>query len=266
MASPNPLDSRFRGNDGVRIGSNSAIIASLRLRAFALNFLCQHALASSERNRLTLGFIAVGIHSSARHEGAEDGEDGVAGSGKAVGSHIVVDAPVGTAGGVSVGGAGAPVGTTAIGSDAGAAVGWASSQATDAMAERRRDDCERWFQGGFRRPLSVAKSLFESRQNLRSPSRSAQRLQFDRAKLSIAACDKLSLHRNGWSQHDHSPKPSLDLSRQRGRGQARPASADPRLFVRNGAGRACGRRPPARSRSTRSPEPEPRAWRRRGAG
>ena len=47
MASPNPLDSRFRGNDGVEIGSNSAIIASLRplrLRAFASNSLCQHAL------------------------------------------------------------------------------------------------------------------------------------------------------------------------------------------------------------------------------
>ena len=44
---PNPLDSRFRGNDGVKIGSNSAIIASLRplrLRAFASNSLCQHAL------------------------------------------------------------------------------------------------------------------------------------------------------------------------------------------------------------------------------
>ena len=45
---PNPLDSRFRGNDGAKIGSNSAIIASLRplrLRAFASNSLCQHALA-----------------------------------------------------------------------------------------------------------------------------------------------------------------------------------------------------------------------------
>ena len=38
----NPLDSRFRGNDGVKIGNNSAIIASLRplrLRAFASNFV-----------------------------------------------------------------------------------------------------------------------------------------------------------------------------------------------------------------------------------
>ena len=53
-ASPNPLDSRFRGNDGVESGNdgvkienNSAIIASLRplrLRAFASNSLCQHAL------------------------------------------------------------------------------------------------------------------------------------------------------------------------------------------------------------------------------
>ena len=54
MASPNPLDSRFRGNDGVKIGSNSAIIASLRplrLRAFASNSLCQHALALSHKGR-----------------------------------------------------------------------------------------------------------------------------------------------------------------------------------------------------------------------
>ena len=79
---------------------------------------------------------AVGIHSSARDEGAEDGEDGVVGSGKAVGSHAVVGAPVGSGAGVmagtAVGVAGAPVGTTAIG--AGVAGGWASSQAMDAMA------------------------------------------------------------------------------------------------------------------------------------
>ena len=44
-AIPNPLDSRFRGNDGVKIGTNSATTASLRLRAFALNSLRQHTLA-----------------------------------------------------------------------------------------------------------------------------------------------------------------------------------------------------------------------------
>ena len=38
------LYSRFRGNDGGEIGNNGAIIASLRLRAFASNFLCQHVL------------------------------------------------------------------------------------------------------------------------------------------------------------------------------------------------------------------------------
>ena len=46
----NPRHSRFRGNDGVKIGNNNAIIASLRplrLRAIASNFLCQHALASA---------------------------------------------------------------------------------------------------------------------------------------------------------------------------------------------------------------------------
>ena len=83
---------------------------------------------------------AVGIHSSACDEGAEDGEDGVVGSGKAVGSHAVVGAPVGsgagvmagTAVGVSIGGVGAPVGPAAIG--AVGAGGWALSQATDAMA------------------------------------------------------------------------------------------------------------------------------------
>ena len=88
---------------------------------------------------------AVGIHSSACHEGAEDGADGVVGSGKAVGSHIAVGSLVGTAVGVAVGGAGvlvgtavggagAPVGTTAIDPDAGEDCGSASSQATDAMA------------------------------------------------------------------------------------------------------------------------------------
>ena len=46
---PDTLDSRFRGNDGAKIGNYSAIIASLRplrLRAFASNSLCQHALVS----------------------------------------------------------------------------------------------------------------------------------------------------------------------------------------------------------------------------
>ena len=40
-------DSRFRGNDGAKIGNNSAIIASLRplrLRAIASNSLCRHDL------------------------------------------------------------------------------------------------------------------------------------------------------------------------------------------------------------------------------
>ena len=65
-----------------------------------------------------------------------DGADGVVGSGKAVGSHIAAGSLVGTAVGVEVGGAGVPVGTAvgaaAIG--AGGGGGWASSQATDAMA------------------------------------------------------------------------------------------------------------------------------------
>ena len=51
-----PLDSRFRGNDGVEIGNNSAIIESLRplrLRAFASNSLYQHALGTrAARSRL----------------------------------------------------------------------------------------------------------------------------------------------------------------------------------------------------------------------
>ena len=80
---------------------------------------------------------AVGIHSSARDEGAEDGEDGVVGSGKAVGSHAVVGSLVGTAVGVAVGGAGVLVGTAVGAAAIGAGVGdgvRASSQATDAMA------------------------------------------------------------------------------------------------------------------------------------
>ena len=51
----NPLDSRFRGNDGVKIGNIGAVIGNIgvviaslrpsRLRAIASNSLCQHALA-----------------------------------------------------------------------------------------------------------------------------------------------------------------------------------------------------------------------------
>ena len=71
-AVPNPLDSRFRGNDGVKIGNNSAIIASLRplcLRAFALNSLCQHALVGTVVGLDLSERRAVGGRPRARHVG-----------------------------------------------------------------------------------------------------------------------------------------------------------------------------------------------------
>ena len=44
MPFPNLWIPAFAGMTGLKIGNNSAIIASLPLRAFALNSLCQHAL------------------------------------------------------------------------------------------------------------------------------------------------------------------------------------------------------------------------------
>ena len=57
-AVPNPLDSRFRGNDGVKIGNNGAKIRFLRLRAIASNSLCQRALAFSRPSQKRLGIGA----------------------------------------------------------------------------------------------------------------------------------------------------------------------------------------------------------------
>ena len=149
---------------------------------------------------VTVGVVgsgkAVGIHSSACHEGAEDGADGVVGSGKAVGSHADVGSLVGTAVGVEAGGAGvpvgttvgvadAPVGTTAIGSDAGAAIGWALSQATDAMASAAAMMASAYFRADTadrRAPLSACSKTVK----IFVPSSLGAKITVDRAKLSMA--------------------------------------------------------------------------------
>ena len=144
---------------------------------------------------VTVGVVgagkAVGIHSSACHEGAEDGADGVVGSGKAVGSHADVGSLVGAAVGVEVGGAGVLVGITVgvavggagamVGSagaaaiGAGVADGWASSQATDAMASAAAMMASAGFRADTadrRAPLSACWKIVK----IFAPPRSPQRL------------------------------------------------------------------------------------------